>query len=230
MVIGGFQKLSFLDYPGIISTTVFTQGCMFRCPYCHNPELVEWKNTGAISEDKVVEYLEEKKYFLEGVTITGGEPTLHGDLGAFIARIKSLGLLVKLDTTGIRPEVVDLLIRNKLVDYIAMDIKHTWDNYQKIVKTASEESICNCRKTFHIIQSSDVAHEFRTTVYPELHEEKDFFEIAGYLQKGENYFIQQISYKKNLDHLIKKDKKIDTKKLVEYLRISYPHLHINERS
>jgi pyruvate formate lyase activating enzyme len=128
MKIAGFKKQSLIDYSGNISSVVFTQGCNFRCGYCHNPDLVLPERFGNIySEEKMFEYLAKYKKMLDAVCITGGEPTIHKDLPSFISRIKELGLKIKLDSNGTNPDMLKYLFENKLVDFIAMDIKHILD-------------------------------------------------------------------------------------------------------
>ncbi len=229
MKIAGFQKLSLIDYPGIICSIVFTQGCLFRCPYCHNSELVDVKKEGVISEDEVLDFLCSKKEFVEGVSITGGEPTLQKDLPEFIKKIKSLGFLVKLDTSGVYPGMVQKLLDDNLLDYIAMDIKNTWERYGEVVQSKNVTAVGNCKKTFLIIQSSGVDHEFRTTVFSQVHTQDDFLEIAGYLKDGEKYFIQNIRYTKTLDPKINKKAKLNVGAIVGDLQKMYPNVIIQER-
>ncbi|HEC86320.1 MAG TPA: anaerobic ribonucleoside-triphosphate reductase activating protein, partial [Thermoplasmatales archaeon] len=135
MIIGGFQRFSLIDYPGKICAIIFTQGCNFRCPYCHNPELVNPKLfQEPIDENDIFRFLEMRKGKLDAVEITGGEPTLQPDLIEFMRKIKAMGFLIKLDTNGTNPEVVEKIIKNKLVDYIAMDVKAPLEKYEKVVR------------------------------------------------------------------------------------------------
>lgn len=227
--IAGFQKLSLVDYPGKICSIVFTQGCLFRCSYCHNPELVSIQNTSAIHPQYVLECLQDRKEFIDGVCITGGEPTLHPGLPQFMKEIRALGLLVKLDTSGVNPAMVKHVINEGLVDFFAMDIKHRWEKYQDVVQTKNTQAMKNCPLTFRIIQSSGIDHEFRTTVFPQIHMEDDFIAIASYLKPGEKYYIQNIQYKKTLDPDIDKTKQLDVGGLVKKLQKEYPNLIIQER-
>lgn len=230
MLIAGFQPLSLLDYPGKSCSIVFTQGCAFRCPYCHNPELIPTKApVSEIAEEHVLKYLEDHRKMLDGVCITGGEPTLQTDLPSFIRRIKALGLLVKLDTNGIHPNMVKGLVADGLVDYVAMDLKHTWEKYQDIIRAGGTKTVENCRETFTIIQESGVDHEFRTTVCPGVHAETDFFEMAGYLKEGERYFIQDTQFKKVLDPAISREKEFSVSEIVSKLRSLFPRLVIEGR-
>ena len=229
MVIGGLQKLSLIDYPAKVAAVVFTQGCLFRCPYCHNPELVPLKQDSYISEDDVLRFLNGQRNFIDGVCITGGEQTLHHDLPDFIKKIKSMNLLVKLDTNGINPNMVEKMIAADLLDYIAMDVKHRWEKYDCVAHTGNETALENCKKTFYLIQSSGVDHEFRTTVFPAEHAEEDFFTIAGYLLPGEKYYIQDIRYGKNLNKHLDKTKELNVSKIAATLRSKYPRVQVDVR-
>ena len=229
MIISGWQKLSLIDYPQKISSVVFTQGCLFRCPYCHNPELIPLTTKTALPEEKFWQYLQERKNMLEGVCITGGEPTLHKDLPEFMAKIKALGLLVKLDTNGTNPKMVQDIIDQGLADYFAMDLKNTWDKYDQVAKSKNPTALKNCRKTFKLIQNSGIDHEFRTTVFPQVHQEKDFVEMVGYLKPSEKYFLQNIRYLKNLDPNLDKPKVLDVPGIISRLRQQFPQIIIEER-
>lgn len=228
MNISGLQKLSLIDYPGRISCVVFTQGCIFRCSYCHNPELIQMR-PGDMAQDEVVKFLESRKNFIEGVCITGGEPSLQPDLPEFLHMLKTMGYKVKLDTSGVNPAMIERVMHLGLVDYFAMDIKHRWEAYQKVVRVDNPVAIENCKKTFSLIQESSVDHEFRTTIFPPVHTEEDFFALAAYLRDGEKYFIQNIRYTKTLDPAIERGKDINVTELVRKLALAFPHLHIEER-
>jgi len=215
---------------------VFLQGCNFRCPFCHNPELVfDNKNKLQITEDEILGYLVEKKKMLDGVCITGGEPTLQTDLVDFIVKLKKIDYLVKLDTNGSNPEMLKELFDKKLLDYVAMDLKSSWQNYGEVISSkklpvdSCKLLMEKCRESFRLIQESGVDHEFRTTVYPQKHVEKDFMEMTSYLKKGEKYYLQDIRYIKNLDPNLDQSKKIDTALLLNKLRQKYPNLIIDLR-
>lgn len=232
MIISGFQPLSLLDYPGIISSIVFTQGCPFRCPYCHNPELIPiqpHKTEQTINEATIFTHLQQKKKMIEGVCITGGEPTIHPDLPGFIKKIKRLGLLVKLDTNGVNPVMVEQLIKDHLVDFFAMDVKHVWNHYPDVIGHAQSHVIENCKKTFDLLQKSSVPHEFRTTIYRGFHTLKDVEEIASYLQPGEHYALQQIRYEKTLDPALSQKPLLDITSLLTSLQQKFPALAIETR-
>ncbi|HAI73904.1 TPA: anaerobic ribonucleoside-triphosphate reductase activating protein, partial [Candidatus Moranbacteria bacterium] len=163
MFIGGYQKLTLIDFPGRLAATVFTVGCNFRCPFCHNPELVSnIKQIANGLEKDFFEFLKKRKDKIEGVCITGGEPTLQPDLMEFIKKIKTLGFLVKLDTNGARPDVLKKIIEQKLVDYIAMDIKNQPKKYD--ATTGVKGDIARIKLSVELITRGKIPYEFRTTV------------------------------------------------------------------
>lgn len=230
MLIGGFQKLTLLDYPEKTAAMIFTRGCTFLCPFCHNPELIfADQDTEHITEEEVLEYLKKKKKMIDGLVITGGEPTIHKDLGDFIKKVRELGMSVKLDTNGTSPETVERFLKEKIVDYFAMDLKHTWEKYNLIGRSKKAGMIDDVRKTFALIQQSRLPHEFRTTVFPGCHSEEDFFTMASYLLPGEIYFLQNIRYGKTLDKNLDQSKKLDVAGIVKQLKEKYPALIIEER-
>lgn len=192
MNIKGLQKTSLIDFPGEICATVFVGGCNFRCRYCYNSDLVI--NHGEmrhISQERVCSFLEERSFLLDGVCISGGEPTLQENLPGFVARIKSLGLKVKLDTNGGRPEIIEALARAGLLDYIAVDIKAPWHRYPMIA--GAEEEVPRIKKTvlFLLNNELEVDFEFRTTVVPGLLDEEDMVEIAGQIGGCKKFVLQQ---------------------------------------
>lgn len=187
MYFKGLQKSSFIDYPGKISTVLFVGGCNFKCPYCHNSSLV--RNEGVnISEEYIYEYLDEKERFIDGICISGGEPTLNEGIVDFIRKIKAKGFLVKLDTNGTRPLVITKLLNEKLLDYIAMDVKAPLHKYNSVVETKAD--IENIESSIDIIKNSGIEYEFRTTVCKELISKEDIIEIAQYLKGSSRYTIQ----------------------------------------
>ena len=182
MNIGGFQKVTLIDYPGKIAATVFTVGCNFLCPYCHNSELVDpekIKNQPRVSEREILEFLATRQGLLEGVCVTGGEPTLQNDLPEFIKRIKNLGFLVKLDTNGSNPQVLENLLAKNLVDFVAMDIKAPLEKYKKVV--GDKVILANIQRSTELARSAP-DYEFRTTVLPSLLSSKDILSIVRWLQ------------------------------------------------
>lgn len=190
MIIDGLQKLTLLDYPGKMACTIFTHGCNFRCPFCHNASLVVSDNNQHISVDEIKDFLQKRKGMLDGVAITGGEPMLQKDLKEFIQLIKSFGYLVKLDTNGCFPEKLEELIDEGLVDYVAVDIKSTPEKYP-ILTGIDNFDATPIKKTVELLKQGRVPYEFRTTVVKELHEIEDFKEIAKWLEGCEKYFLQQ---------------------------------------
>lgn len=198
MNLGGWQKVSLVDYPGKICTILFAQGCNFRCPYCHNPELVLpslFKT--ALRTGPIFAYLEKRKGIIDGVTVTGGEPTIQADLTAFIDRIKELGYLVKLDTNGSRPRVLKELIGRGVLDYIAMDIKGPLERYDDITRTPVV--LEDIRESVQVIMGSGIPCEFRTTVVESLLAEKDFEQIGRLIRHAPLYTLQHFIPSKALD-------------------------------
>lgn len=187
----GFYKSTLLDYPDHIASAVFTRQCNFRCPYCHNGDLVlEASREYDVDEKTILDHLNKRCDLLEGLVISGGEPTLGKGLLPFIKKVKDLGYKVKLDTNGSKPEILETLIRQKQVDYIAMDVKNTMAKY---AKTAGIENLDkkNILKSIDLIIKSDIPHEFRTTVIREFHRREDLFEIASYVRGADAFYLQQ---------------------------------------
>ena len=192
MIIAGMQKTSLVDYPGNICTTIFLYGCNFRCKYCHNPGLVTEADAEKIekfSEDDVILTLHKRKRFIDGVCITGGEPTLSKKLPEFLVKIKKIGFKIKLDTNGSNPEMLKKLIDAQLVDYIAMDIKGPIDKYSEIADVNVD--ISKIKETVKLLMNSSVDYEFRTTVVKEELDLEDIKKIGSWLNGAKKYSIQQ---------------------------------------
>ena len=190
MKIGGLQKFSLIDYPGMVCAVIFTQGCNFRCPYCHNPELVlpAFFNDTLKNED-VLEFLSSRTGQLDGVTITGGEPTIQTDLVLFLRKLRSLSFRIKLDTNGSKPIVLKKLLSESLIDYIAMDIKAPFNNYPAITKVQTD--ITCLKKSMDIILESSIDYQFRTTIVPGFHNMQIVDEIKQWMQQlGANHIFQ----------------------------------------
>ena len=190
MVIHGLQKLTLLDYPGHTACTVFTARCNWRCPFCHNASLVlRPEEQPVIQPEEFFAFLNKRRGLLDGVAVTGGEPTLNRDLPDFLRRVKELGFETKLDTNGTNPAMLREILSAGLADYVAMDIKAGRTNYPAVTGTvrpgleAVEESV-------ELLKTSGAAHEFRTTVVRELHSDADFIDIADWLRGEERYFLQ----------------------------------------
>lgn len=189
MKLGGMVKFTLIDFPGRPAAIVFTQGCNFRCRYCHNPELVyPHLFTEPFSEDEFFAFLARRQGTLEGVVVSGGEPTLHDDLPRFLIDIKSLGYKVKLDTNGSRPEMLQELIEKKLVDYIAMDLKAPLDKYALITGIDTNSAII--QQSIDIIRQSGLPHEFRTTYDKEVLTDADITAISNTVY-NEHFKVQE---------------------------------------
>lgn len=197
MLIAGLQKLTLLDYPGKTACTLFTPGCNFRCPFCHNALLVTQTVEDFISEDEFFSFLSKRKGILDGVCITGGEPTLQKELIPFMKKIREMGFLLKLDTNGARPDTLKEILEKKLADYVAMDIKASPDRYAEAVGIDGFD-VGNVLESISLLENSDVPHEFRTTVTEELHREEDFEKILSLFSKNTPYYIQQFKDSGNL--------------------------------
>lgn len=189
MIIQGLQKTTLLDFPGKVAATVFTGGCNFRCPFCHNASLVTHiKQEEALAEDEVLSYLYKRRNILDGVCITGGEPLLQQDIGDFCDRIHALGLAVKLDTNGSYPERLEALIRGQKIDYIAMDIKNAKEAY---AETCGLSTFPNGIETsIGLIMSSGIPYEFRTTVVRDYHTADRIRSLTRWIVGAEQYFLQ----------------------------------------
>ncbi len=196
MIIGGIQKSSLIDFPEKISAIIFTQGCNFRCAYCHNPELLQSKQTD-FSFANVIDFLKTRIGKLDGVVITGGEPTLHQDLAECLEQIKNLGFAIKLDTNGTNPSMLKNLIEKKLVDYVAMDIKAPIEKYPDVI--GLDISINKILESIDILKNSGIEYEFRTTVLKKFLCENDFEKIGELLNGAKKYYLQKFVSTKILD-------------------------------
>jgi pyruvate formate lyase activating enzyme len=212
MKIGGLQKVSLIDYPGLISAIIFLQGCNFKCSYCHNPELVDSKLfQPCIKEKEVLDFLNMRRGKLDAVVITGGEPTIHDGLALFIKQIKKMGFAVKLDTNGSQPRVIKNLLDEKLLDFIAMDIKAPLEKYKDIVKTqVNPDSI---KESIRLILKAKIPYEFRTTVVASQLEEKDILQIGKMIAGAKHYVLQKFVPVKVLDKKFLKEKSFSDEKL-----------------
>lgn len=187
MKICGIQKVSLVDYNEHISTTIFTSGCNFSCPFCHNAGLVKG-NEPEIPEKEILNYLTKRKSVLDAVVISGGEPTLHKDLPIFISKIKELGYLIKLDTNGTNIEMLKYLIDNKLIDYVAMDIKNSLDKYNL---TIGKDYNFNHKEVIEYIMTCGIDYEFRTTLIDGHHSESDVIKIGKLIKGAKRYYLQK---------------------------------------
>jgi pyruvate formate lyase activating enzyme len=230
MRIAGLQPVSLLDFPGRVAAVVFTQGCPLRCVYCHNPELVPSRDGPAIDARAALERIGSRRLFLDGVVVTGGEPTVHPDLPEFLASIKSIGLETKLDTNGVHPRMVERVLKEGLADYVAMDVKHVWERYPDVVGRGLPKIAENCAETLRLLRASGVPCEFRTTVYPALHDVDDLLAIAGYLGPGDRYALQEIRYGKTLQEDLPRRARPDLEAVAERIRAAQPSLCVEVRA
>ena len=224
MKIGGLQKLTLVDYPGKVAATVFLIGCNFKCGFCHNPELVNPQETKiqSIDEKEFFDFLNTKKGLIEGICITGGEPTIQINLIDFIKKIKDAGFLVKLDTNGSMPEVLSRLVNEKLVDFVAMDIKTSLDNYAKAIGVKIDAE--KIKKSVELIKNSDIDYEFRTTVVPGVVEKEDIEKIREWLKGVKKIALQQFRNKKVLDKKFEKIIPYPDETLKEFAKILQKHI------
>lgn len=188
MKLGGLQKLTLLDFPGKTACTVFTVGCNFRCPFCHNASLVRG-GVDEISLDEFFSFLKKRQGLLDGVCVTGGEPTLHHDLEEFVAKIKALGYAVKLDTNGTAPDTLKSLAKKGLIDYVAMDIKNSREKYLA-TSGVTKDMLDLIEESVEFLLCGSIPYEFRTTVVSPLHEKSDFYDIGEWIKGANNYYLQ----------------------------------------
>ena len=197
MKILGMEKMSLVDFDGLVAATLFTGGCNFKCGFCHNSLLVNsFMDLPEISEEEILSYLKKRFGILDGVCVSGGEPTLNSDLPIFIEKLKAIGYKVKLDTNGTNPEMVKSLAKDKLVDYFAMDIKNDKDNYAKIIGF-DEYNTDKVEKTVEFFLSGKVDYEFRTTLVKQFHEKQNILNIGQWIKGAKKYFLQKFKENEN---------------------------------
>ena len=222
MQIFGFNKTTLLDFPEHVACTVFTGGCNFRCPFCQNGDLVlHGGSLPVLDEEEVFRVLRKRKGILTGVCVTGGEPTLQRDLDVFLSRVKELGYLVKLDSNGYRPEVLQSLCERGLVDYFAMDIKSSPENYARTAGV-KELDMGLIRESVDFIRSCGLDYEFRTTVVRELHSSGDFLSIGEWLKGCKAYFLQ--SYVESAGVICKEFSSYSKEELEEFVMLLKPYI------
>ncbi|MBI5061071.1 MAG: anaerobic ribonucleoside-triphosphate reductase activating protein [Candidatus Aenigmarchaeota archaeon] len=229
MLIKGIQKTTLIDYPGHVASTIFLFGCNFRCPFCFSPNLVldERKNsTKTFTEKEVLETLLERKKYIEGVCITGGEPTLNKELPEFLSRLKKNSFLVKLDTNGSNPEMLEDLTAENLLDYIAMDIKAPREKYHEAIGVTIDTRIIE--RSVNFIRGCGVEYEFRTTVVPRLHKKEDILSICKWLKGSRRYCLQQFQPMQTLDKTFKSEKPYTPLQLKEFAKIAEPFFEVCE--
>lgn len=223
MTFGGFTPCTLIDYPGKTAAMVYTIGCNFRCPYCHNPELVDETVEETMSDSYVFNFLRGRQYLLDGVVITGGEPTIHGDdLLSFVREVKDLGFLVKLDTNGTNSNFLQAAINERLVDYVAMDIKAPLSTYHEIVgRPVDIESI---QKSIDILRVGHVAYEFRTTVIKSLLAQEDLESILKTIKGASTYYLQKFIPTKILNPQFKKKVTYTDEEFLEFKKMAERHV------
>lgn len=199
MKVTGIQKLTLLDYPGVVACTVFTAGCNFRCPFCHNAMLVlpEQIDDECLTDDEVFGFLKKRKGVLDGVAVTGGEPLLHADMPEFLARVKELGYKIKLDTNGSNPELLSEIVKNKLVNRVAMDIKNAPEEYARTIGLKSFD-IAPVERSKEMLLRGDIDYEFRTTVVKGIHTKESLIGAAKWIEGAKEYYLQQFKDSGNL--------------------------------
>ena len=220
MNIAGVQKVTLLDYPGKVACEIFTQGCNFECPFCQNSSLIPITNTGEFSEEEIFEYLNLRKNILE--------PTVQKDLKSFIKKIKDLGLLVKLDTNGGNPKVLQELIDEKLVDYVAMDIKNIFNKYN--ITAGKKINLDNIKKSIEILKASKIDYEFRTTIIKEMNSLDDIISICK-LVGNAKYYLQNFEDSENvIDHSLHGFSREELLFIDKYLKDLFPNVEIRALS
>ncbi len=215
MNIQGLQKLTILDFPSQVACIVFTAGCSFRCPFCHNASLVKGEGD-PITEEEVLAYLKKRQGILDGVVITGGEPTIQKGLKEFLIKIKALGYKIKLDTNGYHPEVLEDLLASNLLDYVAMDIKNSPERYA-VTAGLPNIDMSRIEKSIELLKNCSIAYEFRTTVMEGMHRTLDMVYISKWLKGAKKYFLQ--NFKDSGDTLMGTFEPIDEQKMTEFKEI-----------
>lgn len=224
MVISGFSKLTLLDYPNKVACIIFTKGCNYKCPFCHNGPLVVG-NEDEINEQVILDYLDRRKNILDGIVISGGEPLIHNDIKIFMRRVKEKGFKIKLDTNGTNPKLLKEIIDDNLVDYVAMDFKNIFEKYEQTVGVKNT-NIENVKESIFILENSNVEHEFRTTIIKEFHTYDDIKEICNLVNSKTKYYIQNFQ---DGEGVIKKGLHGFTKEEIDELEkrlIKFPNVFI----
>lgn len=226
MLIKGFQKLTLLDFPGKTACTVFTGGCNFRCPFCHNAGLVTKMDAEIIPESEVFEHLKKRQGILDGIAITGGEPLLQGDIEEFLRKVRESGFAIKLDTNGSFPEKLESIIENGLCDYVAMDIKNSKEKYPETVGINNFD-ISNIEKSVKILKRGKTPFEFRTTVTKNFHTIIDIENIGEWIMGAEKYYLQNFVDSGNLiDSTVEGVSKEEMKEMLEAVKKYVPTAEI----
>ncbi len=223
MKIGGLQKLTLIDYPGKLACTVFLSGCNFRCSWCYSPELVlpeKIEEQPEFERSFFFDFLDKRIGKIDGVVICGGEPMINEDLPQFAKEIKERGFFVKIDTNGSRPEMLKILLRDGLVDYIAMDLKVPLERYQEVAGEAVDMD--KIKESIDIVKNSGIEYEFRTTLVPGIHKEEDVSVMAETIKGADSYFLQNFLPEKTLEKGFLKRKPFTEKELESFKKVAEP--------
>lgn len=224
MKISGLRQTSLIDYDGRIVTTLFTQGCNLRCAYCHNPELIDcWIDDKSVFDiSDILDFLWRRRDLIDGVCITGGEPTLQQGLTDFAVQIKEMDLKIKLDTNGSLPEVMGRLIETDLVDHIAVDVKGIDDNpgFIGLAEGTGESYKEKVTESIDLIMEADIGYEFRTTVVPGIHTKADIEKIAERIQGADKYYLQNFQANNPLDSELEERRSFSDDELIEFKKIA----------
>ena len=228
LVIGGLQKLTLIDFPGKIACTVFLSGCNFRCPWCYSKELVLPQNIAMqpkIPEKQFFDFLKTREELLAGVVVCGGEPTTHKDLPQFIKKIKKMNFLVKLDTNGSNPRALRGLLKDHLLDYVAMDIKQ---NQKYNEATGTKVNLGKIKESVELIKNSGIDYEFRTTMVPQIHTKEDIAEIVRWIAPAEKYYLQNFLPEKTIDPAFEEMRPYPPEYLLEIQKAVAPFFEVCE--
>ncbi len=223
MIISGIQKTTFIDYPGHIASTIFLAGCNFRCPFCHNRNLVlndEWLEK--ISTEEILEFLAKRKKYADGVCITGGEPLIHKELPEFLHQIKKIGLEIKLDTNGTNPEMLGQLYEDKLIDFVAFDIKSSLKKYPEISQTkiSTEKLKEDIFKSIKLVMNSGLPYEFRSTILPHFHDAEEVELMAKLIKGAKTYYLQKFVPRNTVDKTFMDKEAFTDKEMKQFSQVA----------
>jgi pyruvate formate lyase activating enzyme len=226
--IKGLEKNSLIDYPEKVSAVVFVGGCNFRCPFCHNRDLVlEHEKIPTIPEEEILAFLKEREKWLDGIVVSGGEPAMHKDLPGFLEKLKGIGYAVKLDTNGTNPQMLKELMDKGLVDYIAMDIKAPLEKYEKSSGVKADTK--NIRESIRLIINSGIEHEFRSTILPALHTKEDVGTMARMVKGGRKFYLQQFRPRNTIDPEMGKERPFSKEEMKELRDLCRKHVDTEVR-
>jgi pyruvate formate lyase activating enzyme len=223
--IKGFDQMSLVDWDGMVATTLYTSGCNFRCPYCHNSGLVLFPDQyESIPVDEILDYVREHNDFIDGVVLTGGEPCIHKNIGAFIKQLREVGVGVKLDTNGSFPDLLESLIDKELLDYVAMDVKAPldFDSYSKSAGITDRRTFEKVRDSIDLLMEGRVDYEFRMTVVPALHRASDLQRVAEQIRGARRFVLQNYVPRDTLDPAFLNETPYDAERLEEFKKMMAP--------